>query len=144
MIQKFQEIKVLLAEDNPGDAFIIKAALHENGLACQLSEVSDGEETMKFLYQEGNYRNSIRPNVIILDLNLPKKHGFDVLREIKENEELKTIPIVILTSSQSERDIQESYYLHASCYLTKPVDLKEFTAVIQSLKNFWFKFVQLP
>ncbi|MGD1804175.1 response regulator [Dapis sp. BLCC M126] len=144
MVQKIKEINVLLAEDNPGDVFIIKAALNENGIPCQLAEVSDGEETMKFLYQEGNYSNSIRPNVIILDLNLPKKHGFDVLKEIKENEELKTIPIVILTSSKSEKDILKSYSLHASCYLTKPVNLSEFTATIKSLKNFWFKFVQLP
>ena len=99
---------------------------------------------MKFLYQQEKYKNSVRPHLIILDLNLPKKHGFDVLKEIKEDEKLKTIPIVILTSSKSEKDILKSYSLHASCYLTKPVDLTEFMAAIQSLKEFWFKFVQLP
>ena len=144
MNRQNNEINILLAEDNPGDVFIIKQALNQNGLPCQLAHVSDGEEMMKFLYQQENYRNSVRPDLILLDLNLPKKHGFDVLKEIKQDEELKTIPIVILTSSKSEKDIIESYSLHASCYLTKPVDLSEFMAVIQSLKDFWFKFVQLP
>ncbi len=144
MNRKSNEINILLAEDNPGDVFLIKQALNQNGLPYQLAQVSDGEEIMKFLYQQEKYKNSVRPHLIILDLNLPKKHGFDVLKEIKEDEKLKTIPIVILTSSKSEKDILKSYSLHASCYLTKPVDLTEFMAAIQSLKEFWFKFVQLP
>ncbi len=144
MNRKSNEINILLAEDNPGDVFLIKQALNQNGLPYQLAQVSDGEEIMKFLYQQEKYKNSIRPNIIILDLNLPKKHGFDVLKEIKQDEELKIIPIVVLTSSKSEKDIIESYSLHASCYLNKPVDLTEFMAVVKSLKEFWFKFVQLP
>ncbi len=144
MTRKSNEINILLAEDNPGDVFLIKQALNQNGLPYQLAQVSDGEEIMKFLYQQEKYKNSIRPNIIILDLNLPKKHGFDVLKEIKQDEELKIIPIVVLTSSKSEKDIIKSYSLHASCYLTKPVDLTEFMAAIKSLKEFWFRFVQLP
>ncbi len=144
MNPKNNEISILLAEDNPGDVFIIKEALNQNSWRYQLDQVSDGEEIMKFLYQQEKYKNSVRPHLIILDLNLPKKHGFDVLKEIKEDEKLKTIPIVILTSSKSEKDIIKSYSLHASCYLTKPVDLTEFMAAIKSLKEFWFRFVQLP
>ena len=141
---KNNEINILLAEDNPGDVFIIKKALHQNSLPCKLTQVSDGEEIMKFLYQEEKYINSTRPHIILLDLNLPKKHGFDVLKEIKQDQALKFIPIIVLTSSKSEKDIIKSYSLHASCYLTKPVYLPEFMAVMQSLKEFWFKFVQLP
>ncbi|MGD1713646.1 response regulator [Dapis sp. BLCC M172] len=144
MNEKNKEINILLAEDNPGDVFIIKEALNQNGSPYKLYQVSDGEEIMKFLHKQENYKNSVRPHLILLDLNLPKKHGFDVLKEIKQDKELKTIPIVVLTSSKSEKDIIESYSLHASCYLTKPVDLPEFMAVIQSLKEFWFRFVQLP
>ena len=144
MQQKNNEINILLAEDNPGDVFIIKKALNQNSFPYKLAQVSDGEEIMKFLHQQEKYVNSVRPQIILLDLNLPKKHGFDVLKEIKQDQELKFIPIVVLTSSQSEKDIIKSYSLHASCYLTKPVNLPEFLAVIQSLKDFWFNFVQLP
>ena len=122
MQPKNNEINILLAEDNPGDVFIIKKALNQNSFPYKLAQVSDGEEIMKFLHQQEKYVNSVRPQIILLDLNLPKKHGFDVLKEIKQDQELKFIPIVVLTSSQSEKDIIKSYSLQASCYHTKPVN----------------------
>ncbi len=139
-----QPINILLAEDNPGDVFIISTVLKESQVPYNLHHVLNGEEVMTFLHQEEEYANLPRPDLILLDLNLPLKHGFEVLEEIKSAPELKMIPVIILTSSSAERDILKSYNLCASCYVSKPVDLNDFMNALKSLENFWLQFVQLP
>lgn len=137
-------IEILLCEDNPGDVYLIRNSLKDGSISHNLHHVVDGEEAMKFLHQEGHYRHSSRPHLMILDLNLPKKHGFEVLAEIKGDPQLKALPVVILTSSQAERDITKSYQLYASCYVSKPFDFDEFTEAVKMLENFWLNLVQLP
>ena len=137
-------INILLAEDNPGDVFIINTVLQESQVTYNLNHVLDGEEMMAFLHQEGESAKISRPDLILLDLNLPLKHGFEVLQEIKSTPELKMIPVIILTSSSAERDILKSYNLFASCYVSKPVDLNDFINALKSLEKFWLQFVQLP
>lgn len=139
-----QPINILLAEDNPGDAYLISNALAKSQVAYKVYNVLNGEAAMAFLRQENEYANVARPDLILLDLNLPLKHGFEVLEEIKSSPELKMIPVIILTSSSSETDILKSYNLFASCYLIKPVDFNDFCNEIMSLENFWLKFVKLP
>jgi len=139
-----QPINVLLAEDNPGDVFIISNILKESQVFYNLHHVVNGKEAMEFLHQEEEYVNSFRPDLILLDLNLPLKHGFDVLEEIKSTPELRMIPVIILTSSNAEQDIVKSYNLAASCYVNKPVDFDQFVNTLKSLEDFWFKFVQFP
>lgn len=137
-------INILLAEDNPGDAYLISTALADSKVSYKIHNVVNGEAAMAFLRQEGEYTDVPRPDIILLDLNLPLKHGFEVLEEIKTSPELKMIPTIILTSSNSETDILKSYNLFASCYLIKPVDFNDFCNEIKSLENFWLKFVKLP
>ena len=137
-------VNILLAEDNLGDAYLISTALAKSEIPYKIHNVVNGEAVMAFLRKEREYANASRPDLILLDLNLPLKHGFEVLEEIKSSPELKMIPVIVLTSSNSETDILKSYNLSASCYLIKPVDFNDFCNEIKSLENFWLKFVQLP
>jgi two-component system, chemotaxis family, response regulator Rcp1 len=137
-------IDILIVEDNAGDARLIKEVFTENKLSNSLFFVKDGVEAMDFLRHKGKYKEVPQPDLIILDLNLPKKDGREVLAEIKSDETLKHIPVVIMTISQAEEDIFKSYNLHANCYVTKPIDLVQFTKVVKSIENFWFSVVKLP
>jgi CheY-like chemotaxis protein len=137
-------IDILLVEDNPGDVRLTIEALKENKLQNNLHVVKDGLEAMAFLRQEGEHTDAPRPDLILLDLNLPGKDGREVLEEIKADEGLRRIPVVILTTSQAEEDILKTYDLHANCYVTKPVDLDQFTKVVRSIEEFWLTIVKLP
>ncbi|MFQ5875377.1 MAG: response regulator [Dehalococcoidia bacterium] len=137
-------VDMLLVEDNPGDIRLIREAMKENKVIINLSVVSDGVEAMAFLRQEGKYADAGRPDLVLLDLNLPKKDGREVLAEIKQDPELKRIPVVILTTSDAEQDVLKSYDLQANCYITKPVDLSQFDTVVKTIENFWFSIVKLP
>ncbi len=139
-----QTIQVLLVEDSPGDIRLTQEALKDAKIHINLQVVRDGEQAMSFLMREGEYANAPRPDLILLDLNLPKKDGREVLKEIKESETLKIIPVVILTTSASEADILRSYSLHANCYITKPVTLDGFLTVVRSIEDFWMSVVKLP
>jgi len=140
----FRPAEILLIEDNPGDIRLTEEALKESKLYNKLKTVTDGVEAMKYLLNEGEHANAPKPDIILLDLNLPKKDGREVLEEIKQDERLKTIPIVILTTSNNEEDIIKTYNLHANCYVTKPVDFEEFTKIVLAIHNFWFSIVKLP
>ena len=137
-------IQVLLVEDSPGDVRLTREAFRDANTSIQLHVASDGVEAMAFLKQEGERVDAPRPDLILLDLNLPKKDGREVLSEIKSDVGLKTIPVVILTTSQAEEDILKSYHLHANCYVTKPVDLEKFIVVVQSIDRFWLTIATLP
>src|SRR5664279_410088 len=140
---KFNPIHILVVEDNIGDARLIKEVLNEHKIFNSLFIVNDGVEAMNFLLKKGKYNDSPKPDLIILDLNLPKKDGREVLAEIKGNNDLKSIPVVIMTISQAETDILKSYNLHANCYITKPIDLDQFIKVVKSIEEFWFSIVCL-
>ena len=137
-------IEILLVEDNPGDVRLTVEALKENKVLNNLHVVEDGVEAMAFLRREGKYADAPRPDIILLDLNLPKKDGREVLAEIKTDENLKRIPVVILTMSKAEEDILKAYDLYANCYITKPVDLEQFITVVKSIEDFWLTIVKLP
>ena len=137
-------VEFLLAEDNPGDVRLTKEALRESKISNNLNVVPDGVEAMAFLRREGKYFEAPRPDVILLDLNLPKKDGREVLAEVKADPNLRLIPVVIITSSEAEQDVLKTYELHANCYVTKPVDLEQFIKVIQSIETFWLTIVTLP
>lgn len=137
-------ITILLVEDNPGDVLLTKEALNENKIKNELHIAGDGEEALKFLRREDGYENSPRPDLILLDLNLPKKDGREVLNEIKNDENLKRIPVIVLTTSKSEEDVLKMYNLHANCYITKPINLESFIRVVKSIEDFWFTVVKLP
>ena len=137
-------IEVLLVEDSPGDVRLTREAFKDAKVHINLHVAPDGADAMSFLRREGDHANVPRPDLILLDLNLPRKDGREVLAEIKEDPALKTIPVVILTTSASEADILRSYLLHANCYITKPVDLDGFLKVVQSIDNFWLSVVKLP
>lgn len=139
-----QPVEILMVEDNPGDARLAVEALKESKVANSLNVVEDGDQALDYLYRRGNYADCLRPDVIFLDLNLPKKSGHEVLEEIKADENLRQIPVVILSSSEAERDIQRSYDLHANCFVTKPVDLEQFLGVIKMIEGFWLTIVKLP
>ena len=143
-MEQFKPIDILLVEDNPGDARLVKESLIDGKLKNTLHTVYDGVEAMDFLYKRNKFENETRPDLIILDLNLPKKNGYEVLKEIKEDEHLKRIPIVILTSSSAEEDILKSYNLHANCFISKPLDLSKFMEVVKSIEDFWVTIVKLP
>ena len=136
--------QILLVEDNPGDVRLTMEALRDAKVRNNLHVVADGVEAMNFLRREGTYREAPRPDLILLDLNLPKKDGREVLAEIKADDHLRTIPVVILTTSQAEQDIVRSYNLHANCYVTKPVDLDQFIKVVRSIEDFWLTIVTIP
>ncbi|MCF7804274.1 MAG: response regulator [Candidatus Marinimicrobia bacterium] len=137
-------IDILLVEDSPGDVRLTREALKEGKVKNNLEVAKDGVEALEFLYRQGKHKKAFRPDLILLDLNLPKKDGREVLEEIKADEDLKRIPIVILTTSDDEKDILRSYNLHANCYITKPVDLDKFITVVKSIGSFWFTIVKLP
>ena len=137
-------IEILLVEDSPTDALLTREALEQSKILNQLHRVENGVEALAFLRREGQYAGTPCPDLILLDLNLPKKSGIEVLQEIKEDEDLRIIPVVVLTTSKSEEDIVKSYDLHANCYIIKPVDFNKFTEVIQSIREFWFSVVTLP
>ncbi|MGV0027402.1 response regulator [Phormidesmis priestleyi] len=137
-------IQVLLVEDNPGDAHLTKIALADGKMHINLSIVEDGVEAIAFLRRQGKYAEAPHPDLILLDLNLPKKDGREVLEEIKADQLLKRIPVVILTTSQAEEDILKAYNLCANCYIAKPVDFDQFITIVQSIEDFWFTIVKLP
>jgi two-component system response regulator len=137
-------IEILLIEDNPGDVELTKIALEDSKISVNLSIVEDGVEAIAFLRREGKYANVPHPDIVLLDLNLPKKDGREVLAEIKADEKLKRIPVVVLTTSQAEEDVLKVYNLSANCYITKPVDFDQFVKIVQSIENFWFTIVKLP
>ena len=137
-------IEILLVEDSPTDALLTREALEQSKILNKLHLMENGVEALAFLRREGQYAGTPCPDLILLDLNLPKKSGIEVLQEIKEDEDLRIIPIVVLTTSKSEEDIVKSYHLHANCYIIKPVDFNKFTEVIQSIREFWFSVVTLP
>jgi len=137
-------IDILLVEDSPGDVRLTQEAFKECKVRNDLHVVTDGEEAMSFLRREGSYADSPRPGLILLDLNLPGKDGREVLTEIKADDDLKRIPVVILTVSDAEEDVLKTYNLNANCYVTKPVDLDQFIKVVQTIEDFWLTIVKLP
>jgi CheY-like chemotaxis protein len=137
-------IEVLLVEDNPGDVRLTREALKEGKVNNNLHVAPDGVEALAFLRREGPHAGAVQPDLILLDLNLPRKGGREVLEEIKSDPALRHIPVVILTSSQAEQDIARAYDLHANCYISKPVDLDQFINVVRSIEDFWFTVVKLP
>jgi len=139
-----QGIEILLVEDNPGDVRLTREALKEAKVGNNLHVVEDGVAAMQFLRREDEYQDVPRPDLILLDLNLPKKDGREVLEEIKADNSLKLIPVVVLTTSHAEEDIVRSYNLHANCYVTKPVDLDQFMRIVKSIEDFWLTIVRLP
>ncbi|MBN3882972.1 MAG: response regulator [Nostoc sp.] len=143
-ITAIMPIEVLLVEDNPGDAQLTRIALEDSKISIHLNVVEDGVEAMAFLRKQEKYAKAAHPDIILLDLNLPRKDGREVLAEIKGDENLKRIPVVVLTTSQAEEDILKAYNLCANCYITKPVDFDQFVKIVQSIENFWFAIVKLP
>ncbi|MEW6087820.1 MAG: response regulator [bacterium] len=137
-------IEILLVEDNPADVRLTIETLKEEKICNNVHVVSDGEEALDFLHRRGKYSNAVRPDLILLDLNLPRIDGREVLREIKESDKLKMIPVVVLTVSKAEEDIIKSYKLHANCYITKPIDLAQFVKVAKAVQDFWLTIVKLP
>ncbi len=140
----WQVIDILLVEDNPGDVDLTKEALEGAKVANRLHVVEDGEEALDFLRRRGRYSDAPRPDLILLDLNLPKRDGREVLEAIRADGDLTEIPIVILTSSEADEDIARAYRLHANCYIAKPVSFRQFLTVIQAIENFWLTVVKLP
>ena len=136
-------MEVLLVEDNPGDVRLTMEAFKEGKIRNHLSVVSDGVEALVFLRRKGLYANAPRPDIILLDLNLPKKDGREVLAEIKADEDLKRVPVVVLTTSDADKDVLRIYDLHANCYITKPVDFEQFVTVVKTIEDFWFNVVKL-
>ena len=140
----YRPVELLLVEDNPGDVRLTMEAFKEGKIRHYLSVVGDGVEALTFLHREGPYASAPRPDLILLDLNLPKKSGRDVLAEIKVEEDLKGIPVVVLTTSNAEKDILGAHDLHASCYITKPVDFPQFVTVAKLIEIFWSTIIKLP
>jgi CheY-like chemotaxis protein len=151
-MQLTRSIEILLVEDNPGDVNLTRIALTDRGdttrklreIDVNLNVVADGVEAMDFLNRQGRYQQAVYPDLILLDWNLPRKDGREVLLEIKADVRLQRIPVVVLTTSQAEEDILRAYNLHANCYITKPLDFNQFVDIVQSIEDFWFKIVQLP
>ena len=141
---KVNVINILLVEDNPGDRRLTVEALKEAKIGNELHAVNDGAAAIAFLRRQGKYVDAPRPGLILLDLNLPKMDGREVLKEIKQDPSLKSIPVVILTTSEAEEDIIKTYDSHANCYITKPVDFEQFMKVVRSIQDFWVTIVQLP
>ncbi len=137
-------IEILLVEDNPGDARLTQEALKEGKVRNNLHLARDGVEAMAFLRREGKYKDAPRPDLVLLDLNLPRKDGREVLAEMKEHPDLRLIPVVVLTTSEAEQDVVRTYELCANCYITKPVDLEKFITIVRSIEDFWLTIVRLP
>ena len=142
--QKDEVMQILLVEDNPGDIRLTQEALKEGSIKNVLNVVKDGVEALDYLKKKGKFMNNPTPDIILLDLNLPRKDGREVLAEIKADEYLKLIPVIILTTSDADQDIIRSYKLHANCFITKPVDLDQFIFIIRQIETFWFTVVKLP
>ncbi len=143
-MRESKPIEILLVEDNAGDARLAREALRDAKVRNNLTWLSDGEEALAFLRRKGKYSNAPRPDLILLDLNLPRKDGREVLSEIKADDHFKRIPVVILTTSQAEEDILKAYHLNANCYIPKPVDLERFLTVVKTIEDFWLTIVKLP
>jgi chemotaxis family two-component system response regulator Rcp1 len=141
---KVRPIEILLVEDNPGDVRLTQEALKDAKVANTMHIVEDGVAALDFLYRRAPYDAAPRPDLILLDLNLPKKNGREVLEQIKQDEQLKCIPVVILTTSQADDDVASAYKLHANCYITKPVEFAQFIRVVRAIEEFWFTIVTLP
>ena len=139
-----QPVQILLVEDNPGDFRLTEEVLREAKVATKLSTVRDGEEAMAFVRREGVHAGAPRPDLILLDLNLPRKDGREVLNELKSDDDLRRIPVIVLTTSMAEPDILMSYDLHANCYIHKPIEFEDFSTAIHSIQQFWLLTVQLP
>lgn len=142
--QKNRAVDLLLVEDNPGDIRLTEEALKDGPVKVNLSVARDGVEAVEFLMQRGQYQNAPRPDLILLDLNLPRKNGREVLNEIKADPHLRQIPVVVMTTSRSEQDIERAYELNANCYITKPIELDEFLGVVSSIEDFWLTKAMLP
>ena len=139
-----KRVDLLLVEDNPGDVRLTQEALREAPLPVQLSVATDGVEALDFLHRRGKFEDAPRPDLILLDLNLPRKNGPEVLSEIKSDPDLKRIPVLIMTTSREPRDIEKAYSLNANCYITKPINLDEFMVVVRSIETFWLQTAVLP
>lgn len=139
-----QPIEVLLVEDDPGDVLLIREAFEFNKVHNNLNVVSDGEQALAYLRREGEHAGSSRPDLVLLDLNLPRKDGREVLAEVKQDPDLRTIPIVVLTTSEAEEDVLKSYQLHANAYVTKPVDFERFVSIVRQIDDFFVSVVRLP
>ena len=139
-----KSVEILLVEDNPSDVRLVQEALKDGKLRNSINVVGDGEKALAFLKKEGDYQDGPHPDLILLDLNLPKVDGREMLAQIKQCPELKRIPVIVLTTSKSEEDILKSYELQANCYITKPVELDQFIAIVQSIEHFWLTIVRLP
>jgi chemotaxis family two-component system response regulator Rcp1 len=144
MEKNIRPVNVLLVEDNPGDVRLTQEAFKEAKISIKLDVTMDGAEAINFLRKEGEYANMVTPDLILLDLNLPKKDGREVLKEIKTDDLLKRIPVVVLTTSNAEQDIMKSYNLHVNCYINKPVDFEKFFDIIQKIEEFWLTTAILP
>ncbi|MBA3393511.1 MAG: response regulator [Deltaproteobacteria bacterium] len=140
----YRPVEILLVEDNPADVRLTEEALREGKVRNNLHVARDGVEAIEFLRRRGKFADAVRPDLVLLDLNLPRRDGREVLAEIKEDPDLKTIPVVVLTTSSAEVDILKSYKLHANCYISKPVDLEQFVSVVKSIDDFWLTVVRLP
>jgi two-component system, chemotaxis family, response regulator Rcp1 len=141
---KMEPIEILLVEDNPGDVFLARAAMKSSKIDNRMTVVNDGQKAMDYLHKKNEFMDATRPDLILLDLNLPRKTGYEVLEEIKNDAHLRRIPVVILTSSEEETDIVRTYNLHANAYITKPVNLDQFITIVNSIEAFWFTVVKLP
>ena len=139
-----QPIEILLVEDNPADARLAEESFKDSKIVNHMHHAWDGEEAMDFLYRRGSFKDAPRPDIVLLDLNLPRKDGREVLAEMKQHPDLRRIPVVILTTSDAEQDIVKSYDLHANCYVTKPVDLDKFGRIVSVIEDFWLSIVKLP
>ena len=137
-------VQILIVEDNPADARLVREVMRDSKILNEIRWVTDGVEAMSFLRHEGKYGDVPRPNLIFLDLNMPRKDGREVLREVKADPDFRRIPIVVMTSSQAEEDIARAYDQHANCYIRKPLDFDQFHSVVKTLENFWFSTVELP
>ncbi len=143
-VSETRPIEILLVEDSPSDVALTVEALKTGKIANNLNHVEDGVDAMNYLRRKGGYANAVRPDLVMLDLNLPRKDGREVLAELKADPELKVIPVIVLTTSRSDKDILRSYQLNANCYITKPVDFTHFIEVVQSIEQFWLTVVTLP
>jgi len=137
-------VQLLLVEDNPGDVRLTQEAFKDSHVHCDLHVVTDGEQALDFLFRRGAFQNAPKPDLILLDLNLPRRNGREVLAELKRDSVLSSIPVVILTTSQAEEDVARAYQLHANCYISKPVDFEQFMKVVRCIDEFWLTVVRLP
>ncbi len=144
MMQSVTAVEILLVEDNPGDVRLAREVLKEGKISNILHVAADGVEAMAFLRREGRHADAARPDLVLLDLNLPRMDGREVLKEIKKDPDLRRIPVVVLTTSHDEADVFRTYDLHANCYITKPIDLEQFIGVVRAIESFWLSIVKLP